>query len=120
MRWSNIRDEELPSLEGMTLAGREMVMGAPVHGTDTKVGLQIIEACRDNRYLSDYKLTKVDLANLSKIIVYLDNEFQVILDREHIEHKLKMLGIVLSQHKIDFKEARYIDLRFNQPVVGRK
>ena len=47
-------------------------------------------------------------------------ELKIIVDRDNIPHKMKILELVLSQAKPDFEGVQYIDLRFKEPILGKK
>ena len=38
----------------------------------------------------------------------------------YIDYKTKILSVILSQGKIDIKSIKYIDLRFKEPIIGKK
>jgi cell division septal protein FtsQ len=62
----------------------------------------------------------VDVDNLSKVSFNIGPMLQIILDKEDSARKLEMLVSLISQKKLDFREVKYIDLRFKEPVVGKK
>jgi hypothetical protein len=42
------------------------------------------------------------------------------LDREKIAQRIKVLGVVLSQGNLDMDHVKYVDLRFKEPIIGKK
>ncbi|MCK5081648.1 MAG: cell division protein FtsQ, partial [Candidatus Omnitrophica bacterium] len=61
-----------------------------------------------------------NVENLSKIQFTLSNGLVIILDRNNIDRRIKVLGVVLSQGKLDMKQVKYVDLRFKEPIIGKK
>ena len=51
---------------------------------------------------------------------YINDTLKVIVDDKDIERKLKILKVLLAKTKSEFGNLRYIDLRFKEPVVGKK
>lgn len=98
----------------------KLVMGAPLRVRRIKIGLEITSAFRQHPYLSRYKIEKIDLDNLSKIIVTFDDAFDVVIDRDKIQNKVELLGALISQHQLPLNEVEYFDLRFKEPIVGKK
>ena len=52
--------------------------------------------------------------------ISLSNGLVVILDSTKITQKVKIVGLILAQGKVKPKDAKYIDLRFKEPIVGKK
>ena len=50
----------------------------------------------------------------------LSSDLNIMIDKDGVNRKLKLLPLVLSQNKIDVKEIKYIDLRFQEPLIGKK
>ena len=65
-------------------------------------------------------MINIHVDNLLKIYFHLSNGLQVIVDQERIDQKIKLLAFVLAQKKIDLEQTKYIDLRFKEPVLGKK
>lgn len=114
-----VRDD-LPVLENINYNSNRMRMGTPLKLKSLNVGVQIIQAFYDHPYLSRYVLKSIDLENLSKIVVHIDQKFDVILDRDSIRQEVEKLGVLISQHKLNSDIVQYIDLRFKEPIVGKK
>ena len=80
-----------------------------------------IEQFEKNRFLAlHYKVIKIDVGHLSQIEIYLSDTFKIIFDQTDIPKKIQMLHLFLSQAKVKEDEVNYIDLRFKEPIVGRK
>ncbi len=62
----------------------------------------------------------MDVDNLSKVSFNIGPMLEIILDKEDSARKLELLVSLISQKKLDFREVKYIDLRFKEPVVGKK
>ncbi len=112
-------DDHLPFIKGVRVEQKTKI-GAPLTAKNLYAALTIMKIFKESPVLAVYPIASVDVENLSKISLSVGNNFQVILDREHVKQKFKTLELMLSQSKIDLETVKYIDLRFKEPVVGKK
>ena len=117
---SDKKDEKLPYISVPHDNYPRYKLGLPLGSSEHRVGLDIINSFKINRALSSYAISQIDIESLSKIDVYLSNKLHVILDASKVEQKMRMLGIILAQGQVDLKEVKYIDLRFKEPIVGKR
>jgi len=93
--------------------------GDRLRSGQTGVALKILNVMAGHPYLNHVKVRTMDVTNLSKITIALENYGDVIMDRYQIEEKLGQLGILLSQPDLDLKSIAYIDLRFKTPTGSK-
>lgn len=117
---SSLKNQKLPFIVVAQNTYRDFVLGATLAGEDHNVGLDIIKSFKFTHALSTYNIEQIDIESLSKINVSLSNKLYVIFDANKIDEKVKVLGLILAQGKVDPKEAKYVDLRFKEPIVGKK
>ena len=84
-----------------------------------KVGLKIINEVKQNGYLNKFPIRSIDVSNLSKISLFINN-IEIIMDRFKVEEKIETLGLLLSDAGIPLNEINYLDLRFKEPVINKK
>jgi len=113
-------DKNLPLIVGIRADNRRLVRGLPFSGTDIQIALKIANFFQANKSLSPYEIDTINVENLSKIYFTLSNDLQIILDRSNIAQRIRVLGVVLSQGKLDMKHVKYVDLRFKEPIIGKK
>jgi cell division septal protein FtsQ len=99
---------------------QKIVLGTQLNTPEIMGGLETIQAFRNNPGLSKYPISNVDVDNLSKITFSIGPELQIIIDRDDIAAKLNTLAFLIAQKKLNFLEVKYIDLRFKEPIVGKK
>ncbi len=69
--------------------------------------------------LSRYKLKLVDIADPGNFSFYFDEEgVEIKIGNSDFSNRLKILTTVLDQIGKDIGEFKYIDLRFEDPIVG--
>ncbi|MFA5059932.1 MAG: cell division protein FtsQ/DivIB [Candidatus Omnitrophota bacterium] len=111
---------DLPVISGINLPKSRISLGAIIRTADLQVALRIIAFFRVNKTLAFYGISKMDVSNLSQISCYLSNDIKIILDEDDVYRKLRTLILVLSQAKKELPDVKYIDLRFKEPIVGKK
>ena len=114
------KNKKLAFVEGFKGVSRDIMVGEAIKGDRMSSTLKIIRIFGDNKNLKEYSIDRIDVDNLSKITVYLEEGFNVILDRSSLNEKISMLGVVLTQGQIDMKTVKYLDLRFKEPIIGKK
>ncbi|MCK5581184.1 MAG: cell division protein FtsQ/DivIB [Candidatus Omnitrophica bacterium] len=111
--------DKVPGIVGIPANGNAVV-GKAVLCREAREALRVLKVIKKNEYLRSYKVKSVDVTNLSEMVVHFRNGLKIILDRDKVTQKVKQLGILLSQGKLDLKATGYIDLRFKEPVLGEK
>lgn len=117
---ANKQDKDFPIIEGVDVASKDLSLGQYVRGKNVLVALNFIQELTHNMYLTDYKILQIDISNLSKIDLELKNGIHIYFEVQKMEKKVDVLGLVLSQGKLDLQEVKYIDMRFKEPIMGKK
>lgn len=110
---------KLPSISGVRRY-QKMILGMPLKRRELDVAIEIIKAVQGNRALASFDIVTMDVSNLSEIYFHLANHLKVIVDKNKIYKKIRSLGIVLSQGNLDLQDINYVDLRFKEPILGKK
>ncbi len=110
----------LPCITGVKAKKAKIQTGAVIHGKSFWLALDLIEKFQLNPKLSAYKIDRLDISSLSQISIFLLANPKIILDNENVEQKLKILGVMFTQGQMDLTKINYIDLRFKEPVLGKK
>lgn len=108
----------LPYITGLTDTG-SVTQGKKLSGVKMKVALKLVNVLRQNAYLKRFSVKSVDVNNLSKIYLYLNN-IEVIVDRFNLEEKVETLGLLLSDAGLPLEDVNYLDLRFKEPIINKK
>lgn len=112
-------EEHLPFISGLK-PDSPFDLGFPLKGREVETALKILKAFDSEEGLSAYRIVQLNVENLSDIQLFLSNNLKVILDRYQISDKTRLLSLFLSRNDLDFSQVRYIDMRFKEPVVGRR
>lgn len=114
------RDKSLPLVSGIESVNQKLYLGSTLKDEQLKIALSIIQAKELNEDLGVFEIEEVDVKNLSKINVYLTKKLLVIVDKDKVAQKMRNLGLVLNQTHIELADIKYIDLRFKDPIIGKK
>lgn len=96
------------------------VLGLTLNSKRVNIALNIINGFKAKKELLSYSIKNIDVADLSKITMLLSNGLEVIVDKDIVSKNIRILAVILSQRQIDFNEVKYLDLRFKEPIIGKK
>jgi len=86
--------------------------------------LALLEGIRSSDALNGHRLIEIDVSNLRNIIFFLEDGLEIKIGRKgsldglEFAERLENLRSILRDPKIRPSEIRYIDLRFEEPVIG--
>ncbi len=113
--------KKLPLITGIRTVLDHKRLGDQLLERDIHSALDVIEIFQKNVSLSSqYEILSIDVNNLSKITMMLSNNLNVIIDLDKISYKMKTLSVVLTQGQLKLEEIKYLDLRFKEPIIGKK
>lgn len=84
------------------------------------MAIAVIKAFRESKGLANFSIKKIDVTNLSAMEMTISNDLKIMVDRENLAMKMQMLGILLSKDDFNPAEIKYVDLRFKEPIIGKK
>lgn len=113
--------DELPLISGVRITSSR--------GSDPKLNesqeekikraLFLIDMIALNKKLSKFKLKNMDIADIRNISFYFDAaNVEIKIGDSEFNKRLDTLGTVLEQLGQDIGRVKYIDLRFEDPIVG--
>jgi cell division septal protein FtsQ len=121
LRHSEREGDPLPVVRGLKSANA--VPGERVEDEKLLVAMNIIELIKSARALSALGFREVDITDPLKIICRFRDEaasFDVFIEKDHVADKLKGLSAIAERSDLELAQVKYIDLRFDEPVIGRK
>ncbi len=113
------KGEELPLISGIS-SRRRIATGSVLVGENTHLALSIIKEFQNNHSLSPYLVTKISVDDLNEIDFHLSNGLKIIVDKTDIARKMDTLALVLARSRLDTEQVKYIDMRFQDPILGTK
>jgi len=86
--------------------------------------LSLIKALSENTRLSKFKMKTIDMADSRNVSFFLDaidaEKMEIKIGEGEFAKRLEVLATVLEQLARDVERVKYIDLRFDDPIVGPK
>jgi cell division septal protein FtsQ len=110
--------KNLTVIEGSSLPRAGLVVGAVIQDERTKKAIKLADLVKRSNLLRRHLLTKVDIADPRNISLYVDTSIEIRIGDSHILDRLKLLDQTLKTLELDRTKIRYIDLRFDDVVVG--
>lgn len=115
-------DEPLTVVRGLKVT--KTAAGSKLTDERFEMARQIISEFRKDRLLSVVPLQFVDMSDVTRIVSRVGAEdtasIDVILDAKSFSTKVGELGTLFSRNEIDLLTVKYIDLRFEAPIIGQK
>jgi len=109
----------LPVIVGASFP-KGVSVGRVVVSPEVSTALGIIGVFQNNSRLASFGLAQLDVSNLTKIFCTLSNNLKIVIDRDGARQKFQTLEFLLTEGNLKLDEIEYIDLRFKEPVLGKK
>lgn len=116
-------ESQLPVISGLETKIFGAKPGNRYNIKELTLALNIMQEVKTNNFFKNYKVQKIDVANLANtscLIAPLAPEFkgvEVKIGHDNIRDKIRILGGILTQLSGDPGKITYIDLRFKEPVI---
>ncbi|MCX5693054.1 MAG: cell division protein FtsQ/DivIB [Candidatus Omnitrophica bacterium] len=111
--------EGIPLISGIRVSP---FRGSSVQKEKINKALFLIYALSVNRKLSGYKIKTIDIADSRNISFFLNasdaEKVEIKIGESEFNKRLDVLATVLEQLGRDIDRVKYIDLRFEDPIVG--
>lgn len=117
---SAIPFRNLTIIEGSPLPKRGLFVGSTLSDPATQKALWLMEAVKRSGLLKKHMLTKIDIADAKNFSLIVDGVVEIKIGNSHFIERLKILGQTLRTLELDSAKIRYIDLRFDDVVVGQR
>ena len=123
-----IQGEQLPELDLPVITGLETRLFGPKPGVrynikELNLALEILREAKRTHILRYYKIRRVDVGNAANSSIFIPiaqntmNDLEVKLGSNDITNKMAILAGLIINGKNDISGIKYIDLRFNEPVI---
>jgi cell division septal protein FtsQ len=114
------RDEKFPFVDGIMLKNQHVALGKPLKRQEVDIALDLIAAFEANRVLESYTIESIHVENTSKVEFLVSNGLRIFVDQDELPRRMRLLGFILTRADINLEEINYLDLRFKEPVIGKK
>ena len=108
----------LTVIEGSPLPKGGLYVGSTLNDPVSQKALWLMEAIKRSGVLRKHTLTKIDIADPKNFSLIVDGAVEIKIGNNHFIERLKILDQTLKTLELDSAKIRYIDLRFDDIVVG--
>jgi len=110
---------KLPIIMGLSMWLRPKV-GMELNNPQIESAFLLIDALRENSWMSGYTVSAIDVSNYKNLSFYLESGIEVKIGSEDFIARLNRLKATLAKPGLDKENIKYIDLRFKDVVIGPK
>lgn len=93
-------------------------MGATLNDPATKRAMLLADEIKKSDILRKHFLSKINIADPSSVSLFVDQSIEIRIGNNHLMERLKILDQTLKSVELDSSKIRYIDLRFDDVVIG--
>lgn len=115
---SKVPFKQLTIIEGVPLPDRGLYVGVTLNDPLSQKALRLTSEIHRSGILKKHQLTRIDVRDPRNISLYVDGDIEIRIGSSHIIERLKILDQTLKTIDLDPSKIRYIDLRFDDVVIG--
>ncbi len=115
----NFSQGNLSIIRGIKIKPDKLKTGRAISGKNFRLALYLVSELNSVNEFFDFIPLTIDISNNNNIVFYLD-KVEIRIGLENQKERLGILRILLRQPDIDLGNIKYIDLRFKEPIVGKK
>ncbi|MGH7198753.1 MAG: cell division protein FtsQ/DivIB [Candidatus Omnitrophota bacterium] len=108
----------LTVIEGAPPPREGLTVGVSIRDGATKKAIKLADLITRSHILRQHTLTKVVLSDPKNIAFFVDGDIEIKIGDSHFVERLKILDQTLKNVELDRMKIRYIDLRFDDVVIG--
>jgi cell division septal protein FtsQ len=108
----------LTIIEGAPLPREGLTVGVSIRDAATKRAIKLADLIERSSILRRHALTKVSIADPRNMAFFVDGDIEVKIGDSHLVERLKILDQTLRSVELDRTKIQYIDLRFDDVVIG--
>lgn len=110
----------LTVIQGSPVPFGGLNVGSALRDPGTVKALKVAEVVKRSNILKKHVLTKVDISDRRNFVLVVDGAVEIRMGSSHFVDRLKILGQTLKTIDLDPSSIHYIDLRFDDVIVGSR
>jgi len=123
--------QALPRITGLLINAKQIKRNVPIDSEEIGIALELLENYSKINEFEEFPIHEINLSDSRNIFFKIrlnfmilpdsikDKYVKIIIGKEDISAKLKVLSSLLPKIKSNLTEIKYIDLRFKDPVAGK-
>jgi cell division septal protein FtsQ len=109
---------DLPIILGSKLQPSQLKKGTRVGRAIMSLGIQLLKDIRRFDALHGQRLSAIDISNEDNLILWVNEKIEVRISSRNLASQMKKISEALVNVDLDPERVRYIDLRFDDIVIG--
>jgi cell division septal protein FtsQ len=109
--------DELPVIRGARISQSDLVLGAILDRRIFGHVIRLLDSANKIKKLTK-KVTSMDIADRHNYIMWLDEAIEVRISSKQFGEQLRKLSDALNGIDLDPRKIKYIDLRFDDVIIG--
>jgi cell division septal protein FtsQ len=97
-----------------------LYVGATLNDSDAQKALWLMEIIKRSGILKKRTLTQIDIGDPKNFSLIVDGNIEIKMGNNHFIERIKILDQTLKTLNVDVAKVRYIDLRFDDVVIGTR
>ena len=110
--------KNLTIIDGAPTPAEGLYVGVSIQDANTKKALKLSDLIKRSNILKKHVLTKIDIGDPKNICLIVDSDIEIRIGSNHLVERFKILDQTLKIIELDRSKIRYIDLRFDDVVIG--
>lgn len=110
--------KNLTIIDGAPLPKEGLYVGVTIRDAVTKKAIKLSEIIKQSQILRKHALSKIDIGDPKNIVVVVDEDIEIRIGSDHFIERLKILDQTLKNIELDRSKISYVDLRFDDVVIG--
>ncbi len=110
--------KNLTIIQGVAAPREGLYVGVSIQDGQAKKAIKLAELIRQSSILKKHALTKIDIGDPKNISLFVDSDIEIRIGSSHLIERFKILDQTLKNIALDRSKIRYIDLRFDDVVIG--
>ena len=108
----------LTVIQGLRFPSEGLFVGVVLKDSATQKAVKLADIIKQSRILRGHWLTHIDISDPNNFSLLVDGQIEIRIGGGHFMERLKILDQTLKSVMLDSSKIRYIDLRFDDVVIG--
>lgn len=116
-------ETSLPVITGLETKIFGPKLGNRYENKELSVALLVLKEANRSPLLKNYRIQKVNIAGINNITVQIplkNDSLEIKIGQGNIKEKVAIMAGLINQERQNLDNIKYIDLRFNEPVIKFK
>jgi cell division septal protein FtsQ len=110
--------KNLTQIKGAMQPRQGLMVGVTLTDPMSKKALVLMDIVKRSNVLKNHTLTRIDITDHKNVVLIVDQSIEIRMGESHWMERLKILEQTLRAVEFSSAKIRYVDLRFDDVVIG--